>query len=287
MQWNKTGTLVAGNGSAGSGANQLDDLRCVYVDANDTVYVCDTGNERIQQWLQNAPSGTTVAGGSQGMGPSQLNSPLGLTFDQNGYLYVVDSDNCRVQRFQPPSTIGVTVAGGSCGSGSAQLKKPANMVVDSNGTLYVTDLDNKRVMKYTAGFVTGSVAFGGGSSFDKPYGIAFRNDSSNQIYVGDTAGETVELWTVGASTPTTTLVSNGIEPTTIAVDRYGNVYVSDRQGQQIKMFCNGSSTVRTVVGSASGTTPSLTDPIGIALDSNMNLYVGSRSPAGVYKYTRV
>ena len=53
---------VAGTGAAGSGFNQLNFPRAIFV-AGDVLYISDIYNYRIQRYAYNASSGTAVAGG--------------------------------------------------------------------------------------------------------------------------------------------------------------------------------------------------------------------------------
>ncbi|CAF4455331.1 unnamed protein product, partial [Adineta steineri] len=113
LRWNQTGQTVAGT-TQGTSANQLKNPSCLYIDNNNTLYICDHDNNRVQKWFQGASTTTTVAGSSTGTSGSTsilLNSPIDLTFDKNGFMYVVDNGNNRVQRFAPGSTSGTTVAG--------------------------------------------------------------------------------------------------------------------------------------------------------------------------------
>ncbi|CAF3424903.1 unnamed protein product [Rotaria socialis] len=279
MQWNTTGVRVAGDGTEGSGAAQLKEPRCVYVDANDTVYVCDTVNGRIQKWPKGATTGTTVAGGSEGASSNQLKMPLGLTFDKNGILYVADTENHRIQKFSPGSASGTTLVGSS-------LNKPYGVAVDGNNNLYITDHDNLKVKRYNINTSTLTDVF---SSSNKPYGIAFLSNSSNQFYVSFDSSPALELWTVGVSGATATLGSSSThgEPKSIAVDRYNNVYVADKGKKQITMYCANSGSVKTIVGGSSNTSPSLDEPAGVAFDANMNLYVTYKSLASVYKFSLI
>ncbi|CAF3770658.1 unnamed protein product [Rotaria socialis] len=291
IRYNTTGIRVAGDGTEGSNPSQLKEPRCVYVDANDTVYVCDTINARIQKWTKGAVLGTTVAGGSEGANSNQLKKPRGLTFDQNGNMYVADTENHRVQRFRPPSNIGTTVAGsttGSSGNSDSLLDLPTNVVVDNSGNLYITDYNNKRVMKYPSNTSSGIIAFGS-VSFSKPYGIAFQSNSTNQFYVSDEGNKNAAGWTSGVSTPSATYGSSSTfnQATSVAVDWYNNLYVADTNLNRVTMFCVGSSTEKTVIGGTSGSTPSLIETTGIAFDSKMNLYVTSKTPPAVYKYLRI
>ncbi|CAF0838807.1 unnamed protein product [Adineta steineri] len=93
------GTVVAGGNGAGSGANQLNNPRSIVVDSSGTVYISDGSNNRIQRWLQNASSGTTIVGGTQGAAANQLNFPETVLFDKYNNLLVNDRGNNRIQMF--------------------------------------------------------------------------------------------------------------------------------------------------------------------------------------------
>ncbi|CAF0822768.1 unnamed protein product [Adineta steineri] len=93
------GTVVAGGNGAGSGANQLNSPRSIVVDSNGTLYISDQANNRIQRWLQNANSGTTIVCGTQGAAANQLYYPEQILFDRYQNLLVADRFNNRIQLF--------------------------------------------------------------------------------------------------------------------------------------------------------------------------------------------
>ncbi|CAF4212666.1 unnamed protein product, partial [Adineta steineri] len=93
------GTVVAGDNGAGSGANQLYKPRTILIDSSGALYISDGGNNRIQRWLQNASSGTTIVGGTQGTASNELNFPEQILFDKYNNLLVVDRNNNRIQLF--------------------------------------------------------------------------------------------------------------------------------------------------------------------------------------------
>ena len=110
------GVVVAGGNGAGAAANQLNYPGGLYVDAFGNVYVIDTGNERVQEWLSGATSGITVAGGNGvGSAANQLSDPQGLYVDQHGNIYIADQSNERIQEWPPLNSINTgltpTVAG--------------------------------------------------------------------------------------------------------------------------------------------------------------------------------
>ena len=70
-------------------------LNCPYdisIDSMDTVYVCDTSNNRICIFDSN---GTLLHSfGAKGELPGQFHNPYGITVDENGLIYVSDSNGC-------------------------------------------------------------------------------------------------------------------------------------------------------------------------------------------------
>ncbi len=84
---NGTSLIIAGNNGLGSAPNQFSSPFGSFIDENQTLYVADTGNYRVQMWLAGATSGVTVAGitGSPGSSLTQLSNPAAVVVDNNGY----------------------------------------------------------------------------------------------------------------------------------------------------------------------------------------------------------
>ena len=110
-----TATTAAGiTGSAGTGVNQLTNPFGVTLDTSNTLYIADRGNNRIQKWLANASTGTTVAGQSNGVsgpGLNCLNNPANVNIDSSGNVYVTEVFNYRVLFWPSGASSGTLVAG--------------------------------------------------------------------------------------------------------------------------------------------------------------------------------
>ena len=115
FRWNTTGITIAGvTSNTGATATLLDHPLSLCVDSSNALYIVDGFNHRIQKWLPNGSSGTTVAGssnGTLGFSLSFLNYPTDITLDSNGNMYIVDSGNSRVLYWVVGGTTGVIVAG--------------------------------------------------------------------------------------------------------------------------------------------------------------------------------
>ncbi|CAF0739269.1 unnamed protein product [Adineta ricciae] len=96
-------TLIAGSTSGlyGSTSSLLYSPLSTAIDPMGNVYVADTLNHRIQFFLLNETSGTTIAGVATipGVDATHLSSPYGLALDNQLNLYVTDTLNHRVQKF--------------------------------------------------------------------------------------------------------------------------------------------------------------------------------------------
>jgi sugar lactone lactonase YvrE len=96
-------TTVAGGNGSGHEANQLINPTDVIVDADENVYVCDWGNNRVQKWTLSEGSGINIAGNSSGNSGSAydlLNGPYCIFLDAGAKnLYITDGQNNRVQKW--------------------------------------------------------------------------------------------------------------------------------------------------------------------------------------------
>jgi uncharacterized protein (TIGR03437 family) len=264
-----TGTATfGGDGGAASRAG-LNGPTGVALDAGGTLYIADSGNERIRRVTPagtiSTVAGNGVAGFAGDRGPAtaaQLNNPVSVAVDASGNLYIADRSNNRVRRVTPAGAIesiaGTGVAGYSGDNLSAtmaQLNAPAGVALDAAGNLYVSE--NWRLRRITPAGIILSVA--GGSTFgfggdggpaisaqlDAPQGIAF--DQVGNLYLADQANHRVRRITpagiintvagggdLGDGGPAT--AARFYYPRALAADQAGNVYLVDNNGRRVRRF---------------------------------------------------
>ncbi len=169
---------------------------------------------------------------------------------------------------------------------------PGFVALDASNNVYVTD-DlynlNNRVVKFTAGGVYLSQWGGNGSGnsqFSYPQGIAV--DSSNNVFVVDTANNRIEKFDANGGYVTQWGGSGSGSgqfdyPQGVAVDSSNNVYVTDAENYRVDKF-NGNGVLIGEWGSEGNGTGQFSNPTGIAVDSGNNVYVVDRGNARVEKF---
>ena len=140
-------TIVAGTGCYGSASNLLAYQRGIFVDLNSSLYVADTGNNRIQRFSSGGMNASTVVG-TGAPGTMILSSPMDIVLDGDGYLFIVDTGNNRIIGSGPNGfrcVVGCANASGSIPNG---LMNPNSMSFDSDGNIWVADTGNGRIQKF-------------------------------------------------------------------------------------------------------------------------------------------
>ncbi|HEV2577051.1 MAG TPA: Ig-like domain repeat protein [Acidobacteriaceae bacterium] len=251
-------TAVAGNGTQGfsgdggpASAAELNSPSSVAIGADGTLYIADTGNQRIRA----VKSGSiTTFGGNGARGYSgdgslatsaSLNHPVALAIDATGALLVCDQGNDRVRRISAGQI--ATIAGngtqGFAGDGgaatAAELNEPSGIVATSDGRVFIADSANQRVRVISAAGIISTYAGTG---------------------VGGNSGD---------SGPATAAQLN--RPTGLAIDSANDLFIADENNHRLRRIAAGG-TITTVAG---GGLQGLAPDGSIALTSPQNLPAGA------------
>lgn len=195
-------TTIAGtgdNGFAGDGGPAKDaafnDPTAVALGADGSVYVADTGNNRVRAIRPDGTIATVAGSADQGFsgdgGPAtsaQLNAPAGLVVDPFGNVFIADSGNNRVREVH--DGIINTVAAG-------QLKAPMGLAFARDGSLLIADSGNGVVRKLSA---SGALAIAA-SGFDTPVDVA--SSAQGGFYVAEQGANRVRRVDSGGAVTTT------------------------------------------------------------------------------------
>lgn len=219
---NGTITTVAGNGVAGFGGDggpatlaQLDAPYGIAFARDGSLYIADTGNNRIrkvdQAGMISTVAGTGAAGFDALEGPAisePLFQPSGVAVGLDGGLYIADSGNNVIREVTPDGRL-IYVAGnhssGYSGDGGpaklAALSSPVAVIAAQDGTLYISDLGNNRIRKIGAdgnistftgdglsGY-TGDGLLATQARLAQPRNIALADDGS--LYIADSGNHRI------------------------------------------------------------------------------------------------
>lgn len=205
-------------------------------------------------------------------------------------------------------------SGATNGTGSnALFNDPAAIVADANGNFFVADTRNHAIREVTTNGVVTTFAgklgeagtangIGGNARFDFPSGLAF--DQNGNLFVSDTDNSTIRKITPGGSVSTIAGVpgSHGFldgaannalfsSPLGLAVATNGDIFIADSGNHCIRKISGGL--VSTFAGQPQvwgtadglGTNAQFNGPVGLAFDSNGNLFVSDANNDTIRKIT--
>ncbi len=276
-------TVVAGNGTQGfSGdvgpatAAELNSPMSVVVAPDGTLYIADTGNQRIR--VVKGGDITTFAGsGARGFSgdgglatAAALNHPVALALDTTGALLICDQGNERVRRISQGQI--ATVAGngvqGFAGDGgvatSAELNEPSGIAASADGRIFIADTNNQRLrVVATNGIIstfagTGVAGFSGdggpasAAQLSRPTGLAI--DAAGNLFIADENNH--RLRRIAADGTIATIAGGGRQgaspdgavaissaqnqPTAAAISAFGWPIIADAAGHTVQiLFTDG------------------------------------------------
>lgn len=263
-------------------------------DAQDHLYVTDSGNNRVQVF--DDQGALLDYWGQSGNADGRFQGPLGIEVDANGDVYVADNANFRVQKFASDGTF--LAKWGVQGEGNGEFTSPTD-VAALGGAIFVSDSASvplSRVQKFDA---TGSfiLSWGGkrdgDGQLDSPHGMA--TDGAGNVYVADTLNDQVQKFDADGNFisrwgESGTGDAQFNEPVGLTLGPNDHVYVIDRQNYRIQEFDDGGAFVRAwgsyggLPGEFSFPAPGYRFPGGIDTDSAGNVYVSDSNNGRIQKF---
>ncbi|MGE5508828.1 MAG: NHL repeat-containing protein [Chitinophagales bacterium] len=235
--FDQAGKLITSFGKKGKKDGQFRDTYGVAVDAQNRIYVSDTGNYRIQVFDKDGNFLSKF--GAKGEGDDQFMRP-GSMVVKGDRLYVADTDLHRVSVW---SLDGKHLFNfGQKGTKDGQFMYPQGIAAGPDGSIYVVDGLNFRVEVFDAngkysdkfgkqGDTEGTFARPKGIAIDQEENVYVADGLLNLVQVVDTVGE--YLGKIGGESETAIFA----QPYGVWFDeKTGKVYVADRGNDEIKVF---------------------------------------------------
>jgi predicted membrane-bound mannosyltransferase/DNA-binding beta-propeller fold protein YncE len=259
--------------------------RAIAVAPDGTVYVADTGNNRIQHFdaagnlLQDWGS---FSGPDAAQAPAgTFNEPWGVAVDSDGSVYVADTWNYRIQKFSADGTF-LTAWGSFTNAGAGyQFYGPRAIAVDGRGRVFVADTGNKRIAVFDSdgNFLMefGRPGFDYGE-LDEPVGLGFGPDG--RLYVADTWNRRIQVFqeVEGTFIYLTEWLIDGWEGQStdtkpyLAVSEDGRIWVTDPGNARVLVF-DGDGNFLFTFGLFGNDGSSFALPTGIAAGPDGRIYV--------------
>jgi hypothetical protein len=264
--WNANAITFASSSEVGQ------QPRGIFVDTNNTVYVADATNNRVQVWFNESTSPTkTISGG--------LSGPNAVFVATNGDIYVDNGlNNGRVDKWTMDANTSVPAmsVNSSC----------YGLFVDIGNTLYCSMPNLHQVVKrwlndnMTAPTLAAGTGIPGATSnlLDQPYGIFV--DVNFDLYVADWANDRIQLFGVGQLNATTIAGSGSLSttislnrPSGIVLDADNNLFIVDCSNSRI--IGSGPNGFQCLVGCSGpgGASYQLSSPSTLSFDSYGNMFL--------------
>ena len=309
-----------GDGGPATEARLLEPAGLAIVDG--TIYITDTGNNRIRKVDADGIITTFAGSGERGDagddGPAleaQFNGPSLVAVDAEGNVYISDRLNHRVRKVDTNGIITNFAGSGERGpfedqtaigdggpATEARLILPTGLAFDAAGNLYITDPGNHRIRKVDTQGIISTFAGSGERSFSGDEGpaaeaqlstpVGFEIDVDGNFYVSDFAwprNRIRKIDTAGIITTIAETASFG----GLTVDLEGNVYIVESTvGRILKVTPAGVLTI--IAGSTQpgysgdggpATLAQLDEPKGIEVDEDGNVYFADSENNRIRKLT--
>ena len=233
----------------------------LYMDSDQTMYIVDSGNNRILALKDGDVRSQTVAGDNE-----QLDWPTKVIIDKrSNSMIICDSWNRRIVRW-------------SCQNGRSEEVIISNItchdvVMDHEEYLYVSDWKKHEITRWKIGDEEGIVVAGEHEShgrrlsrLDSPYYICVDRDQS--VFVSDCFNERVVKWRKDATEGIVVANKELLCPRGLVVDEFGTLYIADQGNHRVIRWLKGATEGEIIIQDSQ-----LNSPEYLLFDKENNLFI--------------
>ena len=233
----------------------------LYMDSDQTMYIVDSGNNRILALKDGEVRRQIVAGDNE-----QLDWPTKVIIDKrSNSMIICDSWNRRIVRW-------------SCQNGRSEEVIISNItchdvVMDHEEYLYVSDWKKHEITRWKIGDEEGIVVAGEHEShgrrlsrLDSPYYICVDRDQS--VFVSDCFNERVVKWRKDAKEGIVVANKELLCPRGLVVDEFGTLYIADQGNHRVIRWLKGATEGEIIIQDSQ-----LNSPEYLLFDKENNLFI--------------
>ena len=233
-------------GGRGSNRGELKHPSGIALYRNESIYIADTGNSRIQVF-------STAGEFLSEFGEEQLSRPYSIAL-YDKWVFVGDVRFNAVLKFQISNNNFI------CQSAIGVLSSPFGIAVDTDGEVFVADHNNNRIVVLSLELKL--VREIGKGRFECPHDVKIHN---NNIFVADSNEiNNIHIFTKSGDKIRSFLkLDNGTGYVYFCFDLCNNIIVSDSLSKSIQIFTIAGELIHKIVCESK--------PTGIAIDNNNNV----------------
>jgi sugar lactone lactonase YvrE len=216
-------------------------------------------------------------------GAQVTSNPYQLALDGAGNMYVGDYTGKNVVKIPAGGGSATLVSLGTPGDPAEALQNITGVAVDGAGNLFIGDHQNNRILVMTPGGVVSVLSITGLSpTLGFPTALAF--DGAQNLYIGDfTNGRIVKVSSLvvagstssglGTVIGTGSYTFTGSTVTGLSVDSGGSIYIAARTQNNSSIIKVTRAGIASAVVIPSNITPAISNPQGVTVDANGNIYI--------------
>jgi len=278
------------NGSYGATKTLLNEPTAVVVaDENDTMYVVDSGNNRLMKYKKGSNIGQQV-NISTNTNDGNLSNPQDIAIGESGAIYISEAGKNRIVKwtFDPPN---IEVL--------ANISNPMGLYLnETTDELYVVrngSVNYSAVMRYDLNSLEGEEVAAGEYPSRSPLTllglyspVGVYVDRNESIFVAELSGHRITKWLpkeypgqkVAGTENCGLNLSELCNPTSVILDDTDTMYITDMKNNRILRWAKNAEQGECILGcpiiSGNTTTYPLNRPYDATFDSKLNFLVVER-----------
>jgi len=225
-------------GGTGSAPGNFADPSAIDISDDGRLFICDTGNQRIQ--LFDLMGRFRINVGGFGWAVKKFDQPVDIWARSTINIYIADYNNQRVQRFDKDMNFIAAKSSNSGDREAFQFLQVLSVAYSSQGDLFLLDAGENKVIKFD-NQSQGDASFG---YYDSGQGeltgpIQLELSSDHRVIVSDAEAEAIFVYDYFGNFLFLIEHPDLKYPKGLALDRNNRIYVADPENKSIFEFTPG------------------------------------------------